>query len=60
MGFEKKDYEAMVKAGLTDAAIYHCAGDSIVTTCLIGIIGELYEKNTNKIIKDYVERVKGE
>ena len=34
MGFEEKDYQAMRDIGMSDSQIYHCAGDSIITTCL--------------------------
>lgn len=58
MGFEKEDYDAMREAGLSDQAIYHCAGDSIVVSCLIGIFAKLFDKDTTQIIEDYVERVR--
>ena len=32
MGFERKDEQAMREIGMTDSAIYHCAGDALVTT----------------------------
>ena len=32
MGFERKDYQAMREIGMTDSAIYHCAGDALITT----------------------------
>lgn len=58
MGFEDKDYESLVNVGLTDSAIYHCAGDSIITTCLISLIGSLTDLDYEKIVENYVERVK--
>ena len=57
MGFERKDYESLVEYGLSDSAIYHCAGDSIVTTSLIGLFGTMTNKDYEQIIKDYVERI---
>ena len=53
MGFEKQDYEAMRKIGMTDMQIYHCAGDSIVVSVLMGIFGELLQ------ISDYEEKING-
>lgn len=53
MGFEKQDYEAMRQIGMTDMQIYHCAGDSIVVSVLMGIFGELLN------ISDYEEKVNG-
>ena len=41
MGFEDTDYQAMVDAGLSSSAIYHCAGDSIVVDVLYYIFKEL-------------------
>ena len=57
MGFERKDYESLVEYGLSDSAIYHCAGDSIVATVLVGLFGTMTNKDYEQIIKDYVERV---
>lgn len=60
MGFERKDYEAMRQIGMSDSAIYHCAGDSIVVPCLIALFSEFFnEQDKHKeIIEQYVERVK--
>ena len=59
MGFEKADFQAMRDIKMTDAAIWHCCGDSIVTTCLMAIFGQmlLTEEETQKKINDYVERL---
>ena len=57
MGFERKDYESLVDYGLSDSAIYHCAGDSIVATVLVGLFGTMTNKDYEQIIKDYVERI---
>ena len=59
MGFERKDEQAMREQGMSDMAVYHCAGDSIVTTCLMAIFGQmlLTEEETQKKINDYVERL---
>lgn len=58
MGFEESDYLAMREAGLSDAAIYHCAGDSIVVSVLVGIFSKVMNKDHKEIIEQYVERVK--
>jgi len=60
MAFEKKDTESMRQIGMSDSQIYHCAGDSIVSSCLIGIFGELLEIDTTKAIEDYAERLANE
>lgn len=57
MGFEREDYESMVKAGLSDSAIYHCAGDSIIVSVLMSIFGNLLEIDTKDKIAKYVERL---
>lgn len=57
MGFERKDYESLVEYGLSDSAIYHCAGDSIVATVLVGLFGTMTNKDYEQIIKDYAERI---
>ena len=59
MGFERKDEQVMREQEMSDMAIYHCAGDSIVTTCLMAIFGQmlLTEEETQQKINDYVERL---
>lgn len=39
------------KAGLSDSQIYHCAGDSIVVSVLMGIFGTLLG------VEDYEQRI---
>lgn len=56
MGFTREDYETMRKAGMSDAALYHVSGDSIITTILMGIFGELLNIDTTKVIEEYVEK----
>lgn len=51
MGFERKDTDACKAAGQSAMNIYHQAGDSIVTTVLAAIFGELLG------MKDYVEKI---
>ena len=41
MGFDRADFERMSEAGLAEATLYHSAGDSIVTTVLMGLFGKL-------------------
>ena len=58
MGFTDDDYQALVDAGLSSSAIYHCAGDSIITTCLVALISPFVNERGDhiKIINDYVEK----
>lgn len=60
MGFEKKDYEACVSVGQSAANIYHEAGDSIVTTCLVGIFGELLGFDYKTTIESYADKLHAE
>lgn len=58
MGFEDCDYEAMRSIGMSDAAIYHMAGDSIVVTVLISIFAQLMEEDKHiEIVKAYTRRI---
>ncbi len=58
MGFTDEDYEAVRKIGMTDSAIYHMAGDSIVVTVLIGIFSQLVNEDDKhkKIINEYIKK----
>lgn len=53
MGFEEKDFNSCREFG--DAALYHVAGDSIITTVLVAIIGSMTDIDYVKKIEDYVE-----
>ena len=56
MGFEKKDYQTLKEAGLSEGAIYHIAGDSIVVTNLVALFGELFKEDCHiKIVEGYIE-----
>lgn len=43
------------RLGMTDSAIYHVAGDSIVVTVLMAIFGEMLGIDYRKKIGEYVE-----
>ena len=60
MGFEKKDTEACRAAGQSKANLFHQSGDSIVTTVLVGIFGELLDLDYKKAIGDYCDKLHGE
>lgn len=57
MGFEEKDTEACRKAGLSTANIYHQSGDSIVSTVLVALFGELIGVDYKKAIEDYADKL---
>lgn len=58
MGFTESDYQAMKEIGMSDSAIYHCAGDSIITTCLVSLLSPFVNEEHEhiRIVEDYVER----
>ena len=58
MGFSDDDYNALRNAGLSDSAIYHVAGDSIITTCLVALLNSFVNEEHKHIdiINNYVEK----
>ena len=60
MGFEEKDTEACKRVGQSKSNIYHQAGDSIVTTVLVALFGELLGFDYEKSITEYTDRLHGE
>ena len=60
MGFTETDYLALRKIGMSDAAIYHMSGDSIVSTVLVSLFSNLVnddEKSHIDIINNYVKEL---
>ena len=57
MGFEVVDTEACKAVGQSKANIYHQAGDSIVTTVLVGIFGTLLDLDYKKAICEYTTKL---
>lgn len=60
MGFEEKDTEACKAVGQSKANIYHQAGDSIVTTVLVGIFGTLLGLDYEKAIEKHSDKLHNE
>lgn len=60
MGFEEEDEAACKAVGQSKANIYHQAGDSIVTTVLMGIFGELLGLDYKAKIEAYADKLHGE
>ena len=58
MGFGNQDYKAMRQINMSDMAIYHMAGDSIVVCVLIAIFYPLLfnDNNYKEIINNYIEK----
>ena len=58
MGFTPNDYQALKDIGLSDSAIYHCAGDSIVVPCLVSLLSPFVNEEHEhiRIVEEYVER----
>lgn len=63
MAFQDKDADHMVEVGLSNQALYHCAGDSICVNVLIGIFSKLFgldNNETDEVIKSYIKTIKEE
>lgn len=60
MGFTREDTEACRAVGLSKANIYHQSGDSIVTTVLAGIFGELLGADYEGAVERYCDGLHGE
>lgn len=60
MGFEEADTKAMRDAGLSKANIYHSAGDSIVTTVLVALLGSLIGADYETIIREWSDKLRNE
>ena len=60
MGFQSRDTQACKSAGQSKSSIYHQAGDSIVTTVLIGIFGSLIGADYETAISNYAENLHNE
>lgn len=61
MGFQDIDTDHMFESGLSNAAIFHCAGDSICVNVLIGIFAKVIgidNERTVELIKEYIETIK--
>ena len=58
MGFTKEDYQAMRDIGMSDSAIFHMCGDSIITTVLVSILNPFVndEHKHIDIVNKYVEK----
>ena len=57
MGVKKDDYERAARHQSVSSQ-YHLAGDSIVTTCLMAIFGELLQIDYNTKIKELTEELR--
>lgn len=57
MGVKEEDYNNVSK-NQSNSSLYHLVGDSIVTTCLMMIFGELFNVDYISKIKTLVEEIK--
>lgn len=60
MGFDRSDFERMYDSGLSESALYHSAGDSIVTTVLMGLFGSLLGIDYARKIEAVADRIAAE
>ena len=54
------DFERMSEDVIHEWVLYHSAGDSIVSTVLTGIFGEMLESDYEKTIKEVTQRISEE
>ena len=59
MGVKTEDFNACAEHQ-TKSSLYHLAGDSIVTTCLMAIFGEMLGIDYESIIDSLSETLSGE
>ena len=57
MGFSEEDYNAISKE-FGNSAIYHVAGDTIITTCLMSIFGTMLDVDYRTKVEKHVESLK--
>lgn len=57
MGVKEEDFKRVAKNQST-SSLYHLAGDSIVTTCLMAIFGELFNVDYQSKINELVEELR--
>lgn len=60
MAVLSKDIETMQNCGLSNSALYKLAGNSIVTTCLMAIFGQLFDIDWKTKIEELVNKLKTE
>lgn len=59
MGVKDEDFERVAK-NQSNSSLYYCAGDSIVTTCLMAIFGEMLDVDWHSKIQLLYEGMKNE
>lgn len=57
MGVKEKEFDK-IKKNQSKSSLYHLAGDSIVTTCLMAIFGEMTDVDWEDKVHDVVENIK--
>lgn len=59
MGVKDEDIDRIAK-NISRSAQYHCYGDSIVTTCLMAIFGEMCDVDYKTKIEELTKNLTGE
>lgn len=59
MGVKNEDYKKLKKAQ-SKSSLFHLAGDSIVTTCLMAIFGKMFNVDYESKIKELTKKITGE
>lgn len=58
MGVRNEDIDKLINAGISPSQLYKLSGNSIVTTCLMAIFGELTGSDYKAKIKDLQKNIK--
>lgn len=56
MGVKQEDFEK-IRKNQSKSSLYHLAGDSIVTTVLMAIFGQMFDINWKEKINETVEEI---
>lgn len=59
MGVKNEDYKKLKKAQ-SKSSLFHLAGDSIVTTCLMAIFGKMFNVDYESKIEELTKKITGE
>ena len=57
MGVKDEDFEKVAK-NQSNSSLYHLAGDSIITTCLMGLFGQMLDVDWEEKVKETLGELK--
>lgn len=56
MGVKDEDYEKVAK-NQSNSSLYHLAGDSIITTCLMALFGQMLDIDWQQKVKETIGEI---